>query len=154
MTLRTSTARPSSTSGAVVEPSWKNLLPELLLALLGCSGGAFVYEAVDIDVRDVVASDVGRAGSAPALKDSRLVLSDLVDWVSDAEREQLNRLVRLGRYYSWLVEYAMELTGWLWLVRRRRRQGGDDGSECSRVRTMLLLRKGVWRFSTCIDRLC
>ena len=111
MTLRTSTARPSSTSGAVVEPSWKNLLPELLLALLGCSGGAFVYEAVDIDVRDVVASDVGRAGSAPALKDSRLVLSDLVDWVSDAEREQLNRLVRLGRYYSWLVEYAMELTG-------------------------------------------
>ena len=93
------------------QPAWTNLLPELLLALLGCSGGAFVY------------TDIGDGGSeggpgvatplAEGVLSKRLVLADVVDWVSDAEREQLNRIVKLGWYYDWLYGYAVELTSFL-----------------------------------------
>ena len=72
---------------------WKNLIPELLLGLMGCGGGAFVYTTVE--------------GAENTMKErSGLVLSDVIDWVSDAEREQFNRLVKLGWYYDRLSEYA------------------------------------------------
>ena len=95
------------------DPSWKNLLPELLLALLGCSGGAFVYESVDIDAEvsaTLLPAVSGGESWRASMKNTRLVLSDLVDWVSEAEREQINRLARLGWYYAWLVGYATDLT--------------------------------------------
>lgn len=93
------------------QPAWTNLLPELLLALLGCSGGAFVY--TDLGDEDSGRETGETPPAAEALSNKRLVLADVVDWVSDAEREQLNRIVKLGWYYDWLYGYAVELTSFL-----------------------------------------
>ena len=92
------------------EPAWRNLIPELLLALLGCSGGAFVYverttSSCD-DMRDGVSPEYGWKD----LEAKKLVLSEVVDWVSEAEREQLTRIAGLGWYYDWLYGYAIEMT--------------------------------------------
>lgn len=90
------------------QPSWTNLLPELLLALLGCSGGAFMYTEPDGEASESPSGGPLRASDA--LLNRRLVLADVVDWVSDAEREQIDRIVKLGWYYDWLYGYAVELT--------------------------------------------
>lgn len=79
------------------EEEWKNLVPELLLGLVGCGGGAFVYTAME---------DTPSCDEINKTEYSGLVLSDVVDWVSDAEREQFNRLAKLGWYYHRLSEYA------------------------------------------------
>ena len=103
----TRTRAGAATSGEG-EPAWTNLLPELLLALLGCSGGAFVYESIKDYDSESQPDDL--SPSLEALLNKRLVLSQVVDWVSDAEREQLNRIVKLGWYYEWLYGYSIELT--------------------------------------------
>ena len=63
------------------------LIPELLLGMVGCGGGAFVW--------------VGDG------EDALLMLSnDVEDVISGSEREQLNRLVKLGTYYHMLSGYS------------------------------------------------
>lgn len=76
---------------------WKNLIPELLLGLLGCGGGAFVYTTTE---------ETPQGDEIFEKEYSGLVLSEAIDWVSDAEREQFNRLAKLGWYYHRLSEYA------------------------------------------------
>ncbi|KAL4434808.1 hypothetical protein ABPG77_005335 [Micractinium sp. CCAP 211/92] len=63
------------------------LLPELLLALVGAPGDAFV------------------------VRGSSLVLADEIDWVSPPEREQLNRLAALGAHYAALEAFVEATSG-------------------------------------------
>lgn len=92
---------------------WKNLIPELLLGLVGCGGGAFVYTRTEKATvprrhRGDDDDDDGCGGSNDHGEDcyAGLVLSEVIDWVSDAEREQFNRLAKLGWYYHRLSQYA------------------------------------------------
>jgi gamma-tubulin complex component 4 len=97
-----------SSSSEETEPAWRNLIPELLLALLGCGGGAFVYRRID----PLLDSDSNSGTSLidwRGLEGTELVVSELVDWVSEAEREQLNRIVELGWYYAWLQGCASQI---------------------------------------------
>ncbi|KAG7673809.1 hypothetical protein Ndes2437B_g01982 [Nannochloris sp. 'desiccata'] len=68
-----------------------NLLPELLLGLLGHIGGAFVSGSNDT-------SDLGIP-----------TLSKAVDWITLPEREQLDSLVRLGHYFARLEAFVDSL---------------------------------------------
>ena len=121
----TGTGAEASTSG-LDEPAWTNLLPELLLALLGCSGGAFVYESI-VENTESPRQQEDLSPSPEALANKRLVLADIVDWVSDAEREQLNRIVKLGWYYDWLYGHAVELTSVLSPPSVGKGRTGSDG---------------------------
>lgn len=97
---------------------WKNLIPELLLGMVGCGGGAFVYEMAsqerqpqreNEDKEDhgfVGTSGYARGDDGVMRETTGLVLSEIIDWVSDAEREQFNRLAKLGWYYHRLSEFA------------------------------------------------
>lgn len=95
-------------------PGWKNLIPELLLGLVGCGGGAFVWNRIEDDSLDIQGrQDQDDSVSTESLNVEgcgrvtyRLELSENVDWVTSAEREQLNRIVMLGSYYRVLSEYA------------------------------------------------
>jgi len=66
-----SVERPAGIEDPENVSEWTNLLSELLLALLGCSGGAFVASENPEDVAKYV----------PDIK-----LSDDVDWISEGER--------------------------------------------------------------------
>lgn len=94
-------------------PGWKNLIPELLLGLVGCGGGAFVWSRPkddsfgtegrqDLEKNHSDEHNRDRAGEGAY----RLELSENVDWVTSAEREQMNRIAMLGSYYRVLSEYA------------------------------------------------
>eukprot|EP00890_Picochlorum_soloecismus_P001909 jgi/Picsp_1/2719/NSC_00948-R1_gamma complex associated protein 4 len=73
---------------------WTNLLSELFLGLLGCSGGAFVVgESPD---------NVAKYG---------IKLSDEVDWISEGEREHIDSLVQLGGMYAMLKEFVEDFDG-------------------------------------------
>lgn len=95
-------------------PGWKNLIPELLLGLVGCGGGAFVWNRIEDDSFDTQGSqDKDDSVSTEPMNGEgcgrvtyRLELSENVDWVTSAEREQLNRIVMLGSYYRVVSEYA------------------------------------------------
>ncbi|PSC73303.1 DNA polymerase alpha catalytic subunit [Micractinium conductrix] len=65
-----------------------NLLPELLLALVGAPGEAFVAQ---------------RGGG--------IALTDAVDWVTPPEREQLNRLAALGAHCSAIEGFVEAASG-------------------------------------------
>ena len=74
---------------------YANLLPELLLVLVGNPGDAFLASQ----------GDHGVEGAGPAR------LGPAVDWVSPPEREQLDVLAALGCHYTVLEEFVERSQG-------------------------------------------
>ncbi|EFN52335.1 hypothetical protein CHLNCDRAFT_58938 [Chlorella variabilis] len=91
--------------------AFHNLYPELLLALVGNTGEAFVQR-----------------------EQGAIVLADVVDWVTPPEREQLNRLARLGAHYAALEEFVCSATA---------AGAGDDGTQPPASMYRLALASGV-----------